>query len=298
MRDLEVVLAVAETGKTTEAARKIHLTQSAVSRAIAVAEDKLEVRLFARSRDGLTLTDAGKRLVAGAAPLLAALAELERAVANVQPQTRLAIVCECYTAYRWLPSTLAELRRKLPRLDLVLALEHTLAPAEALRDGVVDVALLTTARVEGAGKRGPFVERALFTDEVSFVVARSHPLAQKKSISPADLAEYGIVTGQAPPAEMQWFVNAVFGRRRPRVATTTFPLTEAVFDSARAGMGVAVMSEWIASAYVDRGDLVVKRLARGPLLRPWRIAYRRELADDAELFAATLGPSLPRVRVA
>jgi len=61
---------------------------------------------------------------------------------------------------------------------------------------------------------------------------------------------------------------------------------------------VAVMSEWIASAYLDRGDLVVKRLACGPLLRPWRIAYRRELAEDAELFAATLGPSLPRVRVA
>ena len=96
--------------------------------------------------------------------------------------------------------------------------------------------LLTTARVEGAGKRGPFVERALFTDEVSFVVARSHPLAAKKSITPADLVQYGIVTGDAPPAEIQWFVNAVFGRRRPRFTTTTFPLTEAVFDAARAGI--------------------------------------------------------------
>ena len=48
-------------------------------------------------------------------------------------------------------------------------------------------------------------------------------------------------------------------------------------DAARAGMGVAVLSEWMASGYVERGDLVVRRLASRPLRRPWRIAYRDEL---------------------
>jgi LysR family transcriptional regulator, regulator for metE and metH len=289
IRDLDVVLALASAGTTTKAAGKLHLTQSAVSRALAVAEGKLGTRLFERTRDGLAPTAAGRRLLEGAAPILAQLADLERDVKGDTTRTRLRIVCECYTAYRWLPSTLAALRPKLPRLELVLAVEHTRAPVEALRAGHVDIALLTTAPVSEA-KRSGLVERALFTDEVSFVVAPSHPLAHKRTITPDDLVEHGIVTNEAPPAEVLWFTNAVFGRRRPKVRVTTFPLTEAVFDAARAGMGVAVASEWIASSYLDHGDLVAKRLSRGPLLRPWRIAWRSEVNEAADLVATTLGP--------
>jgi LysR family transcriptional regulator, regulator for metE and metH len=289
VRDLDVVLALAAAGTTTKAAGKLHLTQSAVSRALAVAEGKLGTRLFERTRDGLAPTAAGRRLLEGAGPILAQLADLERDVKGDTARTRLRIVCECYTAYRWLPSTLAALRPKLPRLELVLAVEHTRAPVEALRAGHVDVALLTTAPVSEA-KRSGLVERALFTDEVSFVVALTHPLARKRTITPDDLVEHGIVTNEAPPAEVLWFANAVFGRKRPKVRMTTFPLTEAVFDAARAGMGVAVASEWIASTYLEHGDLVAKRLARGPLLRPWRIAWRSEVHEAAALVATALAP--------
>lgn len=289
IRDLDVVLALASAGTTTKAAGRLHLTQSAVSRALAVAEGKLGTRLFQRTREGLTPTPAGRRLVEGAAPILAQLTDLERDVKGDRAKARIRIVCECYTAYRWLPSTLGALRAKLPRLDLVLAIEHTRTPVLALREGAVDVALLTTAAVTDT-KRGAVIERPLFTDEVSFVVSTSHPLAHRPTITPDDLVEHGIVTNEAPPAEVHWFAGKVFGRKRPNIRITTFPLTEAVFDAARAGMGVAVASEWIASAYLATGDLVAKRLARGPLLRPWRIAYRREVREPAELLAAALLP--------
>lgn len=154
VRDLDVVLALASSGSTTKAAGKLHLTQSAVSRALAVAEGKLGARLFERTRDGLAPTLAGRRLVEGAAPILAQLADLERDVLGDTQRARLRIVCECYTAYRWLPSALTALRTKLPRLDLVLAVEHTRTPAEALRDGSVDVALLTTATMRDAKRSG------------------------------------------------------------------------------------------------------------------------------------------------
>ena len=292
VRDLDVVLALASAGTTTKAAGKLHLTQSAVSRALAVAEGKLGTRLFERTRDGLAPTAAGRRLLDGAGLILAQLADLERDVKGDGATTRLRIVCECYTAYRWLPSALTALRARLPRLDLVLAVEHTRAPVDALRAGSVDVALLTTAPA-GETKRGAIVERPLFSDEVVFVVSTSHPLARKRTIVPEDLIEHGIVTNEAPPGEVLWFANAVFGRRRPTVRITSFPITEAVFDAARAGMGVAVASEWIASRYLESGELVAKRLSRGPLLRPWRIAWRKEVEPAAELLASALAPQRP-----
>ena len=200
------------------------------------------------------------------------------------------IVCECYTAYRWLPSTLENLRRKLPRLEVGLAPEHTGSPVHALRTGDVDVALVTTATVSP-----PLLEMPLFADEIVFVVARDHVLARRDSIAPRDLEAHPmIISTQTPTAEQRWFATRVFGRRKPKVERIRFPLTEAIVDAARAGMGIAVLSEWIAGPYLEAGDLVLLRLRGKPLRRPWRMAFRREATESANVLATALQHAAPR----
>lgn len=54
-------------------------------------------------------------------------------------------------------------------------------------------------------------------------------------------------------------------------------------------------SEWVASGYLGAGDLVVKRLTSGPVRRPWRMAFRRDSADAAQLLASALDGSPPRL---
>ncbi len=77
-----------------------------------------------------------------------------------------------------------------------------------------------------------------------------------------------------------------------------FPLTEAIVDATRAGMGIAVLSAWIASAYVDGSPsgLVLKRLKGQALERPWRIAFRRDKADAAGKLAAAISGGAPVTR--
>ena len=62
-----------------------------------------------------------------------------------------------------------------PGLEVSIEMAHTQGPVAALHADAIDVALLTTGRMRGAG----FVEQALFSDEVVFVVARRHALASK-----------------------------------------------------------------------------------------------------------------------
>jgi LysR family transcriptional regulator, regulator for metE and metH len=296
VRDLELVLALRAAGSTAGAAKALHLTQSAVSRALGQAEDRVGVRLFERSARGLQPTAAGLRLLAGAPPLLSQLRELERAVAAPAEEPRhVRLVCECYTAYRWLPSATASMRERWSDLEVEVAAEHTEAPLRALTRGKVDIALLTTSELTlGQGLR----QQPLFSDEVVFVLSARHPLAQERRLSPTALAGVVLITGNTPPAEARWFTRATFGRRRPKLDILRFPLTEAIIDATRAGMGVAVLSEWIASGYVERADseLVVRRLASGRLQRPWRIAYREELSSVAERLKDALRSSVPRLR--
>jgi LysR family transcriptional regulator for metE and metH len=207
--------------------------------------------------------------------------------------TRLRVVCECYTAYHWLPSALAHLRSNLPQLDLSLLVEHTADPIAALEAGDIDAALLTTARVP----KGRFEERSLFSDEVVFIVSATHPLAARKTITRTDLREHTLLTSSnVPVRESQWFMTRVFGSARPRLRFERLPLTEAILDVARAGMGIAVLSEWIASAHLAKGDLLVKRLASGPLHRPWRLAWRHGIDAAALRLRSALAATVPHLR--
>lgn len=289
--ELTLVLALAEAGSTVRASAALHLAQSAVSRGLLAVEDKLGTRLFERKARGLALTAAGRRLVVGAGPVLAQLLELEEQVrtgsANTVP---LRVVSECYTAYRWLPGALGSLQRALGT-DLAVAIDHTHAPIEALLAGDVDIALVTTAKVPR-----PLVEAPLFHDEIVFVLAATHPLAERASLRVEDLTAHPmIVSTTTPEPERRWFTREVFGRTPPRLNRLSFPLTEAVIEAARAGMGVAAMSEWVARPYLASGDLVARPLKGKRLRRPWRIAYRREVSHAAVQLATALQGAPPRL---
>ncbi|MDB4973655.1 MAG: metR [Myxococcaceae bacterium] len=293
VRDLRVVMALATAGTTARAAELLHLTQPAVSRALLAIEDKLRTRLFERSSRGLSITEAGQRLLGAAGRLLLELSELEHLVSTEPlPPTRLRIVCQCYTAYHWLPSTLAALREGLPDLELELALEHTRDPVQALIDGQLDVALLTTAMAAH-----PSLEQVrLFADEIVFVLSPTHPLSARATLTRTDLRSARLLSAEAPLAEARWFMHKVFGRKRVRLDMQRLPLTEAILDVARAGMGIGVLSEWMVGAQLDKGDLLLKRLATGPLERPWRLAFRKELRGPARRLGAALQATVPHLR--
>jgi LysR family transcriptional regulator, regulator for metE and metH len=295
VRDLELVLSLAAAGSTAGAASRLCLTQSAISRALTQAEARLGVQLFERTSRGLSPTAAGQRLLTGAPAVLRQLHELERVIAAREEEPeQVALVCECYTAYRWLPSVIVDLRERWSDLQLEVRSEHTRDPVGALLRGKIDVALLTSSELpKGQGLR----EEPLFADEVVFVMAPRHPLAASRRITPLQLESEQLISGNTPVAEARWFVRAAFGRRRPKLQFIHLPLTEAIIDAARAGMGVAVLSEWVAMGYVERGDLVVRRLAKGPLKRTWRIAYRDELSAVATRLKAALVGFAPRLRI-
>ena len=283
VRDLRLILALTDGRTTAQAAKVLHLAQPSVSRALLALEERLDVPLFERAGRGLVPTTAALQIAARARALLEELANLERQVRTPKrPRRPIRIVCECYTAYHWLPSTLQALRADLTDLDLRIQVEHTMDPLAALAAQQVDAALVTSPCTTTTGLK----VRPLLSDEIVFVVAKTHPLAARETLTPIDLEQAPLFAQNTTAAESRWFMRTVFGRRRPQLDITLLPMTEAVVDFARAGMGIAVLTEWVMQPYVHRGGYVAKRLRRGPIRRPWRLAWRPELGE--------VGPQLHR----
>lgn len=293
-RDLRLVLALAATRTTAAAAERLHLTQPAVSRALTGAEQRLGVRLFERTPRGLEPTGAGRAVLAAAPDLLHAMGALEaRLRGPAAAPRRLRIVCECYTAYHWVPSALRALQAGMPGVELGIALEGTADPMAALLAGEIDIALVSEAP---RARSRRLVEQPLFADEIVFVLAASHPLAGRAALARADLHGVPLFTSRVPTRDMRWFLQPLAARRGdPPLDYRVLPLTEAVVDFARSGLGVGVLSEWVAAPHLARGDVVARRLASGAIRRPWRIVWRKDAQDAALALAQALRQASPRL---
>jgi LysR family transcriptional regulator for metE and metH len=195
-------------------------------------------------------------------------------------------------AYPWLTEVVLSLRRSAPDLRIEMPIEHSQRAPDALAAGELDAAMLTSAAPRGA------LAEELFEDELVFLVSAAHPLAKKAALAPRDVAESTLLVPNAR-SEDGWFLRQVFGARPPRVRAERLPVTEAIVELARAGLGVAVLSEWVAAPYLraPESGLKMLRLAKGPLVRRWRFAYRPELAPAAPLLVDAILGARPIARL-
>ena len=83
LQAMQVFVRVAESGGFAEAARKLHMSPPAVTRAIAGVEERLGTRLFVRTTRSVKLTEAGQRFLDDCKRILADIEEAEAAAGSI-----------------------------------------------------------------------------------------------------------------------------------------------------------------------------------------------------------------------
>src|ERR1700758_4460968 len=116
IRHLKLLTAIAEAGSVTEAGKRLHLTQSALSHQLRDAEERLGAALFLRLGKKMVLTPAGETLLTSTRRVLEELHNAEKLIANSNGGTCgvIRLSTACYTCYHWLPSLMREFHGKFP----------------------------------------------------------------------------------------------------------------------------------------------------------------------------------------
>jgi DNA-binding transcriptional LysR family regulator len=137
---LRSFVAVAESGRLTRAADKLHISQPALSAQIKALEEELELELFERRSSGMTLTAAGKRLVGEAQKLLSAAQSLRNEARTIKGEV--AGVARVGTLSDPELIRVGELMsaavERYPRIEIQLHHEVTGAAFEKVRSGELD----------------------------------------------------------------------------------------------------------------------------------------------------------------
>src|SRR5262247_1188619 len=163
IRHLKLIVAITEEKSVTRAGERLHLTQSALSHQLRDIEERLGTPLFLRMNKRMLPTQAGERLLVTARQVLDDLKRAEEDVARMasNKQGALRISTECYTCYHWLPDILKEFDRKFPGIEVHIILEATRQPIQALLDGKLDLAIVSSTPRDKHLRYQP-----LFKDEV------------------------------------------------------------------------------------------------------------------------------------
>lgn len=195
LRSLRYFCAAYEERSTVGAARVCHVTQPAISAAIAQLEEELGVRLFLRQQRGLAPTPAAQRLYRLGGKLLAdsqAIAASFRDTAGDPPLALRILPAVSLESTRQL---LRRWRRQMPRLQLTVAGPEEPADVELTSDACA---------AEGTN----FV--ALWEERYVLAVPEEHPLAVQEAVGLADL--HGVAFIERTHCEMHAAWQAAMGR--------------------------------------------------------------------------------------
>jgi DNA-binding transcriptional LysR family regulator len=185
LRHLRYFVAIAQEASFTSAARRVHVTQQALSAQIRQLEDVVGVRLFDRNSEGVSLTPAGEVFFESATATLATLDHGIAAARNSANRVRgqLSVGLHVAAGSDTPTALLANFHQAYPDIEVKVKTYDLRSPASGLLDGSSDVAFVRPP-VDAPGLRLETV-----AEEPSvFVLQAGHPLARRPAPSLADVA--------------------------------------------------------------------------------------------------------------
>lgn len=253
LQAMSIVLAVAETGSLSAAARRTRTPLATVSRKVSELEAHLQTKLFNRSSRVLAPTDAGRSYVAAAKRILADVAEAERTASGeyTVPRGELSVTAPPAFGRLHLVPVLAEFVAAFPDVDVHLDLrDRSINLLEehidvALRIGTLADSSLIAARIGEI--------RRVVCASPMYLKARGFPK------SPSDLSKHDCISSVPP---LQTAAAWTFRKDNtehvvPVRSRLVLNNIESAFEAARAGMGIAAVASYQVTESVKCGELAM-----------------------------------------
>jgi len=164
IRHLTVFKAVCEEESITRAAKRLFMTQPAVSHVIADLEDRAGAPLFDRASRRLRLNQMGRQLYEKSCRVLEAYEELEKSMENLEQRTALRVGSSITIANFWLPGIISRFSKHAPDVPVEVTVDSAWRTSQRLEANEIDIAF-----IEGASYQEKF-------DSISFSSYQVIPL--------------------------------------------------------------------------------------------------------------------------
>ncbi|NJM37969.1 MAG: LysR family transcriptional regulator [Akkermansiaceae bacterium] len=283
LRQLRAFVAVVEEGSFTLAARRVFVTQSAVSHSIRTLEEQLSCRLLDRAGKRVGVTPEGELLLKRCKRVIFELEQAGRDLDGLRRwgQTRIRIGAPHSLCHFLIPSVLREFRDCFPRCEPVIEAGDTTLLLDRLATSDLDL-------VVGLKPRGKSDDgyRVMFHDCLAFVVSPFHPWAVDSSSVLSTINEHQfIIYAKATETHRlieEWLDQKGGHFKKPLVLGDM----QAIKEMAKLGIGVGIVAPWVAAREIEDGTLKVVNINEPGIEREWGVFHspKREPSLVEEAF--------------
>lgn len=287
---MSIVLAVAEAGSLSAAARRQKMPLATVSRKVSELEAHLETKLFNRSSRALVPTDAGRSYIAAAKRILADIAEAERAASGeyAKPRGDLIVSAPVALGRYYLQPVLTEFLAAFPEVDVRLSLQDR---SVNLVEEHVDVGLRLGTLADStliAVRIGETVR--VICASPAYLRSRGTPRA------PDDLTAHDMISYPPLQSPTLWrFKRDQSDYAVPVRSRLVVSNIESACDAARAGIGITEAFSYYVAGSIKSGELTPLLQEFQPPPLPVSFVYSPNRFLPAKL-RAFLDFTLPRLR--
>jgi DNA-binding transcriptional LysR family regulator len=194
IRQLKAFLAIAEAKTFTAGARRVNVTQAAISMQIRQLEEEVGLQLFTRTPRRVILTEAGEYLLERARKILrehdSALAEIAEVAGAEYGRLRIGTASGTFAMHQ-LPGILQRVKEKFPNSELTVSSGTSQRLVDKMMHGEIDIAFVSLP-VDNAN----ITTESIFSDEIVAIGNPKHPLSKDKFISAAALAGEDLILGE------------------------------------------------------------------------------------------------------
>jgi len=274
-RRLQVFHTVARLLSFTKAAEELHMTQPAVTFQVRQLEEQFNTRLFDRTHNRISLTDAGKRVYEYGERIFQLYNEMDNSVRELTGDISGVLILGASTtiAEYMLPVLLGDFKAKHPEVTIRLKVANTDGIVSQVENNEIDLGV-----VEAPVNNKNLVVEECRTDHLVLIVPPGHELADEKSVSLARIVDYPFICREEGSGTREVMIESMLtagiNASDLRIAMELGSL-EAIKGAVESGMGVSILSKATLIKELKLGTLVAIDIDP-PIHRPFSFVHQKQ----------------------
>lgn len=278
IKHLKTVRALRDGGSLVEAAKQLHLTQSALSHQLKDVEDRLGLSLFVRKTKPIRFTRAGEHILELADNVMPQLEQTNRDIKKLAggQAGRLHMAIECHSCFDWLMPAINSFRDQWPEVEIDLMASFHFEPLPALARGDLDLVVTADPTPMSGIHYQP-----LFRYQALLAISNQDNLTDKKHIEAKDLAHQTLIHYPVERKRLDIFTQFLDPNNIEPSSTRQADLTLMIVQLVASGRGVACLPNWALQPYLDAGLISSRPLGKKGIWPTLYAAIREEQVDSS-----------------
>lgn len=279
---LKILREIDRQGSLTNAAKVLHLTQSALSHKIKNLENITGATLWSMDGRNIKLTQAGEFLLREAKRLLPQLERIDETLQQfaLGEKGRLHIGMECSPCYQWLLKIVNPYLSSWPGVDVDVKQQFQFGGMAALLNYDIDM-LVTPDPVQH--DKINFVP--VFPYEQVLVVAKDSELAKHDYIEPEQLADQVLYTYPVATDRLDIYLQFLLPKNCQPKQHKTMGSTEMLLQMVIANRGVTTLPQWLVEEYAQTLPVQSVRLGKQGVHKHIHLGIREADMEEAHINA-------------